>query len=492
MRNRGIPFGVIDIGSNSVRMVIYYMEGRFPVPMVNDKVMCGLGRGLAATGKLHEDGMARALGALRRFRAVSGAMGVKRVRAVATAAVRDAENGPDFIAEAGRTSGFSVTVLSGEEEAALAARGVLFGIPDADGLAGDLGGGSLELVSILQGAPGKSVTLPVGPLRLMDMFGRKVNKTASHLDKVFGKVDWLPESKGKSFYAVGGIWRSFARVVMAESSYPLTILHQYRMRADEVRTFAEFLARQSPSSLARIPSLSSRRADALPHGALVLDRLVRRAGSERVIISAYGLREGLLLQELDGRRGACDPLLDAARDWRDMSARTPQMVDELAGFVGTLPWPDGTHFRRLFEAACLFSDIGWAAHPDYRGADSFNAVLTAPIAGLNHRERVFLALALWHRYGGRNGNVPDRKAVGHLLMDEDRDQARTLGLALRLAYRLSGAARGVLPRASLAVEDGRVVLHLPEKLRDLAGEGVDKRLGALAQAMGLTPEVRYG
>lgn len=490
MRNKGTPFAVIDIGSNSVRMVIYYMEGRFPVPMVNDKVMCGLGRGLAQSRRLHEEGVRRALGALRRFRAVADAMGVGRARAVATAAVRDAENGADFIAEAQRISGFAIDVLSGEEEAVLAARGVLFGIPGADGLAGDLGGGSLELVSIEAGAPRATVTLPVGPLRLMDLYGSRMNRVAGYLDSVFAGVPWLPECKGRPFYAVGGIWRSFARVVMAESAHPLTVLHQFRMPADDVFTFAQFLARQSLSSLARIQGLAARRVDALPYGALILDRLVRRARLGELIVSAYGLREGLVMEEIGGR--GVDPLLDAARDWRDARARTPEMVDELPGFVNQLPWPGDPGHVRLRLAACLFSDIGWQAHPDYRGADSFDTVLTAPIAGLTHGERVFLALALWHRYGGSPADVPDRKAVGRLLVAEECEQARRLGLALRLAYRLSGAAKGVLPRTGLGVEGDSLVLRLPVSLRDFAGEGVDRRINALAQAMNLKPAVRVG
>lgn len=493
MKDSRAPFGVIDIGSNSVRMVIYSMKGRFPVPMVNDKIMCGLGRGLTRTGQLHEEGMDRALGALRRFRAVGNSLGACRMRAVATAAVRDAENGAVFVTQAKQVSGFTVEVLSGAEEAALAARGVLFGIPDADGLAGDLGGGSLELVSVADGAPGRSVTLPIGPLRLMDRFGRKINRIAGHLDKVFEKEDWLQECKGKPLYAVGGIWRSFARVVMAESDYPLTVLHQFRVQRDEIFTFAEFLARQSPSSLARIPSLSSRRADALPYGALILDRLVRKANLSGLIVSAYGLREGLVMEETGGGRGGpADPLLDAARDWRDARSRTPEMVDELPDFLSALPWPEDAAHARLRLAACLSSDIGWQAHPDYRGADSFNTMLTAPIAGLSHAERVFLALALWHRYGGGASNVPDRKAVGRLLVEEEREYARRLGLALRLAYRLSGAAKNVLSRSRLTVEEGCLVLRLPGDLRDFAGEGVDKRLAALATAMNLSPVVSYG
>ncbi|MFP4004456.1 MAG: hypothetical protein ACLFV8_11820 [Alphaproteobacteria bacterium] len=491
MTSNNAPFAVIDIGSNSVRMVIYSMKGRFPVPMVNDKVMCGLGRGLTRTGNLHAEGMDRALGALRRFRAVGRAMGVRRTRAVATAAVRDAENGPEFVAEARRVSGFTVEVLSGEAEAALAARGVLFGIPDADGVAGDLGGGSLELVSVEGGAPGRSVTLPVGPLRLMDRFGRKMNKAANYLDRVFEETEWLSENRGEPLYAVGGIWRSFARVVMAEDDYPLTVLHQFHVRTKDIFSYTEFLTRQSPSSLARIPALSSRRADALPYGALILDRLVRRAKLSGLIVSAYGLREGLVMEET-GRGGPADPLLDAARDWRDARSRTPQMVDELAEFIRVLPWPDDPSHERLRLASCLFSDIGWQAHPDYRGLDSFNAVLTAPIAGLSHAQRVFLALALWHRYGGGASNVPDRRAVSRLLVEEEREHARQLGLALRLAYRLSGAARGVLPRVHLAPAGGSLILRLPGDLRDFAGEGVDKRLGALAGAMNLSPVVEYG
>lgn len=483
------PLGVIDIGSNSVRLVIYTIEARFPVPLVNDKVMCGLGRSLGATGLLHEDGVMRAIAAMRRFRALARATGVSRLAAVATAAVRDARNGTEFVTLAEKTLGASIRIISGEEEAALVAQGVLFGNSYAEGLAGDLGGGSLELVELGEEGVGNAITLPIGPLRLMDASGGSMSKVAELVDEALEVASWLGALDGQPLYAVGGIWRSFAKLVMAGSGYPLSVLHQYRISAKQVRRFTTLIAKQSPSSLSRMVGMSPRRIDAMPYGAIVLDRVTRAAGLGGVIVSAYGLREGVLMRELNRQRTNCDPLLDAARDMRDARSRSPAMVDELLSWLVNFNWLSSGRGTRLREAAALLSDIVWQAHPDYRAEDGFITVLTSHIAGLDHADRTFLALTLWHRHGGA-GMPPDSRAVKRLLTEDERETARRLGYTMRVAYRLCGAAPGILPRCPLSMENGTIVLDIPKPLADLSGEGVLRRLTALAQAMDLKADIR--
>ena len=158
--------GVIDIGSNSIRIVVFSGATRAPLPIFNEKVMCGMGRRLHSTGKLDPDGVDLALGNLPRFAAAAEALGVDRLRVVATAAIRDALDGAQFIARVRETAGLKIEIISGETEARLSALGLVSSLPEADGVIGDLGGGSLELVRLDKGALGPQATLKLGPLRL--------------------------------------------------------------------------------------------------------------------------------------------------------------------------------------------------------------------------------------------------------------------------------------------------------------------------------------
>ena len=204
------PVAVVDIGSNSVRLVVYDGLRRSPTPVFNEKILCGLGKGVAITGKLADSGIARALAALRRFRALAKQIGVKQVFAVATAAAREATNGQTFIESAEEAIGVGINVLSGKEEARYAALGVIAGIPEADGIVGDLGGGSLELIDVQDGKLRDGITLPIGPLRLIDMSGGSIKRAKEIVDEYLEKATLLGNLKGRSFYAVGGTWRNLA------------------------------------------------------------------------------------------------------------------------------------------------------------------------------------------------------------------------------------------------------------------------------------------
>ena len=223
------PVAVVDIGSNSVRLVVYDGVRRSPTPIFNEKVLCGLGKGVAITGQLNEAAITRALSALRRFRALVKQIGVHQVFAVATAAAREAENGEDFIEQAEKALGAGIRVLSGKEEARFAALGVLSGTPEADGVAGDLGGGSLELINIKNGKLNDGVTLPIGPLRLIDLSGGSMERAQLIVDEYLHKTDLVDKLNGRTFYAVGGAWRNLARIHMAQTDYPLHVLHHYQM-----------------------------------------------------------------------------------------------------------------------------------------------------------------------------------------------------------------------------------------------------------------------
>ena len=485
------PVAVVDIGSNSVRLVVYDGLRRSPTPVFNEKILCGLGKGVAITGKLGEQGIVRALAALRRFRALARQIGAKQVFAVATAAAREAKNGEDFIDAAEKAIGCGITVLTGKEEARYAALGVIAGIPGADGIAGDLGGGSLELIDIKDGKLRDGVTLPLGPLRLIDMSGSSIVKAKKIVDDYFAKTPILERLKGRTFYAVGGTWRNLARLHMAQSRYPLHVLHCYSLSRQQASGVADLVSGLSPTSLKDIREVSKSRSDTMPFGALVLERLLEHSKPDRIEVSVYGVREGLLYAKLPRRKRETDALLASCWDFARRYARSPEHELELCDwtdqlFAGRGALKETEEQKRLRYAACLLADIGWRAHPDYRAERSLGMISQAAFVGVDHPGRVFLALTIFYRYDGEH----TEDSLTRLLDDESHARAHLLSNVFRLAYILSAAMPGMLPRIGLELGEGKsLTLRLPRKLADLAGERVDKRLQGLAAELGRTGKV---
>jgi exopolyphosphatase / guanosine-5'-triphosphate,3'-diphosphate pyrophosphatase len=490
------PVAVVDIGSNSVRLVVYDGLRRAPTPVVNEKILCGLGRGVSLTGNLPADGIERALSALRRFRALGKQIGVNEVFAVATAAAREAANGQSFIRNAEEALDAPITILAGKDEAQLAALGVISGIPSADGIVGDLGGGSLELVDVKDGAIRDGVTLPLGPLRLIDMSGGSVAKARNIIDGQLQQTALMDRLRGRFFYAVGGTWRNLARLHMRQTGYPLTVLHYYTMARDSARSVAGLVAGLSPASLKDVRALSRSRADTLPFGALVLDRILTAGKPKAVIVSAHGLREGLLYSKLDKRKRMGDPLLAACWDFARRYSRSPSHEIELAEWTNQLVEQgmikESADEARLRRAASMLADISWRAHPDYRGGRSLMTITQAAFVGVDHPSRVFIALAVFYRYEGPSSEDAPGELL-KLLRDDWIERARVLAAAMRLAYVLTAAMPGLLPQITLqAAADKGLVLGLRRSHADLMGETVQKRLDALASLLGRSGRVVIG
>ncbi|WP_029008125.1 Ppx/GppA family phosphatase [Azospirillum halopraeferens] len=482
--DRSERVAVIDIGSNSIRLVVYDGLKRSPLPVFNEKVLCGLGRGVEKTGRLNPAGVTQALQNLRRFEQLARGMRVGRLDVIATAAVRDAEDGADFVTAVRDTTGLAVRVISGEEEARTAAMGVLSGTPGADGLVGDLGGGSLELVSLDHGVIGRQVTLPLGPLRLMEASGGRSNGLTRTIDQHFARLDWLEAVRGRPFHPVGGSWRALAKLHMEQTGHPLHIIHHYCVPGDEAREFAALLARQSKSSLEKMTSGSRRRIDTLPYAALVLERLLRAVGPSQVVFSAYGLREGHLYGLLPPDLQQQDPLLTASADWSQRFGRFGDAA-LLVSWTGGLFAGEDQPAQRLRHAACLLSDLGWAEHPDYRADHAFLRILRFPFPGIDHGERAFLALAVYARYAGTldGATVAGARA---LVSEAQAMKAHVLGLALRLAHTLTGGAAALLQQTSLRLDEEKLVLTLPEDAGVLDGDVVQRRLDSLARLLNRT------
>ena len=481
--------GVIDVGSNSVRLVVFDGAARSPAYFFNEKVLCGLGAGFNATGRLNPDGKVRALSAMRRFAALARAMDVSPLLAVATAAVRDAEDGPEFRAEAEAAAGLHLHVIDGPDEARLSAQGVLLGWPEAQGLVCDIGGSSLELAELTGGGVGHCMTSALGPLKLQGMKGGKKALAKTIAARVAELRAAIP-APHERLYLVGGSWRAIARIDMERRGYPLKVLHEYRMTPRDVRATLKLIGNSDMDSLRAQTGTGAERMRLVPLAGQVLKALIRSFKPREIAVSAYGIREGLLFGQMPERLRQRDPLIEAARHAEAMSARIPGVGRDLYRFIEPLfPRADLAR-KRLNRAACLLHDTTWRAHPDYRAEVCFDNATRANLGGLTHAERVFLGLALLHRYkSSRRGTQFD--ALLSLLGPEQVKEAEILGRAMRFGAMFSVASPSRHARLHHDRKRKRLTLTLTSDAgRDLFGEVARGRFHALASAMGAEARVR--
>src|SRR4051794_19030362 len=397
-RKRASSVAVIDIGSNSVRLVVYESMARSLTTIFNEKALCGLGREVQSTGLLASDAVAKALTSLRRFRALCRVMKVGRVYAIATAACRDASNGADFISSAERICGVPIEILSGQREAKLSALGVVSGVHKPDGIVGDLGGGSLELIDVRGSRVRQGVTLPLGSLALQDTSHKSLKRAERIVKSELTEIDQLKAGRGRAFYAVGGTWRALARIHIIQSGYPLQVMHGYSIPAVDALDFARRLRRLvAADMLANIEAVSEARRPLLAYAALVLEYIIRTAKPKTVAFSTYGVREGLLYSMLGGTERAKDGLICAAQTLNELLSRSARHAVELIGWTDRLvrvaKLRESEDERRLRHAACLLSDIGWRVHPDHRGEQTMSLIINGNFGAVSHHGRGFVALA---------------------------------------------------------------------------------------------------
>ena len=454
-------------------------------------MLCALGRGVATTGRLNEEGVGAALTALQRFRILCQNMRISDISVLATAAARDASNGAAFLEQARAAIGADIELLSGQREAELSAKGVVSSIHNPDGIVGDLGGGSLELVDVKNTRVGRGVSLKIGGLTLMDMSGKSPKKALKIVREALAKAKPLDHLKGRTFYAVGGTWRSLARLHMGQRNYPLPVMHGYVIPARDVVEFAHLVERVNSDTLASINSISAARRPLLAYGAAVIEEIMRQARPREVVISAMGVREGLIYERLSAADQKLDPLLCAAREFNLLRSRAPRHAEDLC--IWTDRFMQSTHFdetpdeRRLRHAACLFSDISWRAHPDYRGEQSVSIIANAALIGVDHPDRAFLAHAASYRHVNLDTDIHPQ--IGILVSSRMLDRARILGAAMRVAYIISAAMPDILARAPMRCGKTELTLALPPDLAALGSEKLQSRLRQLARLIGREPRI---
>ena len=484
-----ISVAVIDIGSNSVRLVVYESMARSLVTIFNEKALCGLGREVQSTGLLSPDAVTKALTSLRRFRALCRIQKVGRVYAIATAACRDASNGADFIAKAERICGVPIQILSGPREAKLSALGVVSGIHSPDGIVGDLGGGSLELIDVQGHRVRSGVTLPLGSLALQDS-SHKSLKRAEHIvrDDLSG-VAQLKAGRGRTFYAVGGTWRALARIHIVQSGYPLRVTHGYSISAADALDFGQRLRRlASTNALANIEIIADARRPLLTYAALVLEYIIRVARPKTIVFSTFGVREGLLYEKLPQSERAKDGFICAAQTLNGLLSRSARHAEELVAWtdrlVRVVKLRETDEDRRLRHAACMLSDVGWRVHPDHRGEETLSLITNGNFGSISHQGRAFVALSVFYRYAGLSEANEPPELVRELVPAAMNERARILGAAFRVAHLISAARTGVLPATHFRSRGRKLMLVFEHRMVDLVADRVGSRFKQLARLVG--------
>ncbi|MFC3050988.1 Ppx/GppA family phosphatase [Kordiimonas pumila] len=483
--------GVIDIGSNSIRLVVFSGKKRVPDTIFNEKIMVGLGAEIGKTGKMGTAAIKLAISTLQRFVSLCTHMGVGELRVLATAAVRDASNGAYFVKKVKTECDLDIRIIMGEEEARLSALGVLSGDPRAHGISGDLGGGSLELARIKNGAVHETISLPIGPLRLMAKFGRNRTALRKYLHEQFEEIPWLDKGGDHNLYLVGGAWRNIAQLMIREQSYPLPILQGYYSSKTEFTAYCRRLSKLDPDDIPFGSGLTARRREVLPTAAIIMIELMYAMKARRIVASAHGLREGVIFDELPEEAKKIDPFMATCHELANERCRFPEHSKLIYDWTRPLFYkllPDKKYRERLQMAICLLSDIAWRGHPDFRAEKAVSMVLHSNLIGVSHKERCYIAVALNQAYGASI----DESHLGPLLpllKIEEIMEARTMGAAVRLAQRLSGGTVKALTVSSLRISKARLYLSLPEEHAELKNDIVHRRLRQLAQLVGRSAKI---
>ncbi len=481
--------GVIDVGSNSVRLVVFDGAARSPAYFYNEKILCGLGAGLSESGRLNPEGRVRALAALKRFAILARGMEVNSLTAVATAAVREAEDGQAFESEVKSETGLKLWVIDGKEEARLSGQGVLLGWPEAEGLMCDIGGSSMELAELKGGSVGATVSGKLGPLKLQGIKGKGARR--SEIDAgIAAMAKQLGQERYDKIYLVGGSWRAIARVDMERRNYPLHVLHEYKMTPKDLRATLDFIASEDISDLGKRTGTSSARMSLVPIAGEVLDRVVKTFRPKEIAISSYGIREGLLYEQMPDVLRARDPLIESCRASEAAYARLPGFGRVLYRFLHPLFARVPDRRRRLIRACCLLHDVSWRAHPDYRAEICFDNATRANLGGLTHSERVYMGLALLHRYRNKREGTPF-EALAPLLGEADTNQAEVVGKAMRFGAMFSAQDPALMGELKLYPKKGVLQLSLPKGDGEaLFGEVAEARFKSLASSLGVEGRVR--
>ena len=480
--------GVLDIGSNSIRLVVYKGMDRVPIPVFNEKVLCKLGEDLEKTGRLSDVGCRIAIDNIARFIKLVKRMKLLEFHAVATAALREAVNGSDFVEELERRFDFPINILSGESEATLSALGVLSAFPNLDGVIADLGGGSLELINVENGKIQDRISLPLGSLRLRALKDRNPSSFMLMIKDELSRVSWISKFNKRPVFAVGGSWRNLARMHMSADKYPLRIIHGYKIASPSFLLFLEKITHSSLEELEAMGGVSKNRIKEVTISSDILKTLLELGKNNFIIFSAFGIREGCIFKNLSSEEQRKDPLLINCEKIASSSRRFTLTSDELESWASPLFNNLDKHNRRLLKAACILSDFAWADHPSYRAEQAFLRILRFPAIGLTHDDKVFLALTIWVRYGG-NLNDFELERWNEVISLERLDTALKIGKAIRLGITLSAGLDGLLQQIKMVKHKKIIMIRYAPGVTLISREVITQKIESLSKHFNCSVEL---
>lgn len=479
------PRAVIDIGSNTVRLVMYEGTARAPEVVWNENVAARLGRDLSETGRIPAEAADEALAALARYALLVADRGIEDVQTVATAATRDAENGPDFLARVAAL-GLVPRQLSGVEEARASAFGAIGAFPGAVGMVTDLGGGSLELVSVGDGDCHDAASLPFGTLRLPALRAAE-GKFSKHIHKALEGIGWAAAHPGPLFM-IGGTWRAFAHYAMRACDYPLTDPHGFRLSVKEADRLAKQLIDIKPSKLVNIPGITPMRAAYLPDAAALLRPLLAELEPDELIFSSWGIREGMLYSRLAQPVRAQDPLLSGVHAFAEPRDAPITDATRVAGWTSEIADGQGKRNERLRLAAAQLAAALQRVEPNLRINHATEWALDKRWIDCSPRERAMICAALFGSLG--RTDLPAKLRI--LANDDDLREGVTWGLGFRLARRLGAGTQAALGSSRLKLDGKILTLSLDQSRAALATSMLDRDLEILGNWLGRQTRIRVG
>ncbi len=485
----GQPVAVIDIGSNSGRVMVYAHEagGQLHI-LAGSRASLRLARGMGPHGgRIPADALDRTLDALRDFRSIARGSGALRIVAAGTSALRDASNGPAFIRRVKEELGVEIRVLSGAEEAQYGFLGAVGGLAVDDGVLFDLGGGSLQVGRFQSRRLLGAVSLPLGSLRVSDAFlksdppaARELRKLREHVRSTLEEGGIQPLPAGGRVVGTGGTVRNLARIDERSAGYPIRRLHGYVLTRRRLHEIATKLSGMRQKKRARMPGLNADRSDSVAGGAVVLDQLLDLLGAEEVVVSGQGVREGLARslvgESLDPapalRRAAIFALAQRFAGWSsDRAQRRSATVRALGDNLGR--WPSAEAGELLEHAACLL-DTGRSVDFFDRHEHVADLVLATDLAGFSHRQ-VALLSAIVRRAGDEDAPA---RSLAPLVVAADRPvvsrAAVLLALADEITERCPPAAE---PALACRVRGGEAEVTVPA-LASWGARGIGERFEA--------------
>ena len=481
---------VIDLGSNSIRMLIYEDFEKSQIPIFNEKAVCSLGNSLELTGKLDPLGVQYSISVLERFKNILNNSKVNSVNIFATAAVRDAKDGPYFKSVVEKIFDNEIEVLTGEQEAERSALGVILGFEKVNGIVADLGGGSLELAKVKNGVIEKKASLPIGILRLFNRPKKKKSKKISDIiSENLSSVNWLKKTKVKNLYVVGGVWRTLLKADIFLKKYPLNVLHQYQLTGEDALSLCHRLDDKKKLSSLKVDQITKSRTNYVPIATNILKQLLLLTAPEKLLCSISGVREGTLITK-SGYKLTEQDLLD---NFIEYSAfRTGDYGENYLKYYNFIKdiFSDNENFpTRLLKPTCSLSNMDWGLGAYQKAELVFAQILNTPALSLSHSDRIKIALAGFWRHCSVK-YYPDRDYVS-LLSNNEILIARQVGAALRLASGIAAISTIFLDNLSLTKKGNTIIFSVPNQHSQIVTKSVQKRLKSLSKEMDADFKILY-